>query len=452
MSTTRLYNTSARPRMLIRGFKDDERIRDCLAALVPTSMCVESLREVHQDEWDVLVTDGRVDEVRDGPFGELRLPLADHLFVVYQPPRPGSGTVEEMASGWRVLRQDRYIRRELRRPGDAPLTVQPLVEALEPVLRARDAHEHFEVHSPQVSLRGLTLPQPALPVRAGAPKPVRPKLRPFAETADGKVLAGRYNRSEHAEAWLIPSDAPDLIAWVSAALSEWHVRDRERFPGSPDWGRQRVWATSSECALLDEIDTIKTEREATLEALAAREREATARLATARDAADAYERALLTQDSEQLVDAVHRALGELGFTVTDADKDLAERERLEDLRVEDRDAPGWVALAEVKGYSKGAQTGAITQFLRFERRFRRRTGRDPDALWYIANQFKARDPAARQTILQGNEADIDSFAESSGLVIDTVELFRLLAAVRDGHVSNSDARRSLRGATGRYGR
>jgi hypothetical protein len=43
--------------------------------------------------------------------------------------------------------------------------------------------------------------------------------------------------------------------------------------------------------------------------------------------------------------------------------------------------PGWVALVEVKGYAKGAQTGALTQFLRFDRRYYQRTGRQPDALW-----------------------------------------------------------------------
>jgi hypothetical protein len=41
---------------------------------------------------------------------------------------------------------------------------------------------------------------------------------------------------------------------------------------------------------------------------------------------------------------------------------------------EDPDAPGWVALAEVKGYSNGGKTDALQQLARFSRRYSLRTG------------------------------------------------------------------------------
>jgi hypothetical protein len=311
------------------------------------------------------------------------------------------------------------------------------VEQLEPVLRTRHRHEYFAY-------------EPFSSVAATSRDPGSKLLIPFAETADGRVLAGRYDRFQTAEAWVLPSDVPDLVAWVSAALAEWHTRDRDRFPGSPEWSRQPAWATHDERKLLGDLDAIRTEREAVLERLDHRERELVATLAAAQEAADAYERALLTSNDDPLVQAVLQAFTELGFSVTDADVAPDRTEKLEDLRVKDASAPDWVALVEVKGYGKGAQTGALTQFFRFERRYRQRTGRQPDALWYIANQFKDRDPATRQKILQSNEADVSNFADVGGLVLDTVELFHLLDAVRSGYITAGDARRSLRETTGRF--
>jgi len=424
--------------MIIRGFRRDPDVVLLLAALVPTHTHVVSLRQVNQAEWDLLVTDERLDEDLPKARGQLR--VEDHLFAIYRAPWPGSQDIEGGGRRWSgaVMQQANHIRRELRRSADVPARVQPLVEQLEQVLRERRSHEHFIVSH-------RTTSESSFDRRAAVPT-----LSPFAETADGKILAGRYARSETAEAWLLPSDVPDFVSWVSAALADWHTRDRDRFPGSPEWSRQRDWATQDERRLLGDIDAVRTERENTLERLSERERELTTMLAETQRAADAYERALLTTNDAPLVRAVLRTLIELGFSVTDADLDPDQAENLEDLRVEDPAAAGWVALVEVKGYGKGAQTGALTQFIRFERRYRSRTGRQPDALWYVANQFKDRDPATRQKILQGNEADVRNFADVGGLVLDTVELFHLLDAVRSGFLTADDARRTLRGTTGRF--
>lgn len=444
MPEPRVFNTDPRPRMIIRGFHSDPDIVKRLAALAPTHIHVDSLCEANQAEWDVLVTDERLDEERSTPFGQYsHCTVAGHLYVVYRAPAPGTQIIEGDGGRWSgdIRREWNHIRRELRRSADIPPRIQPLLAQLEPVLRQRSSHEHF------ISKRHLA-PGP----RAGHTKSrlATPPLSPFAETADGRILAGRYERSPTAEAWLLPSDVPDLVTWVSAALAEWHTRDRDRFPGSPEWSRQPAWATLDERQLLSDLDAVRTEREATLERLDERERELTRVLTETQQAADTYERALLTANDDPLVQAVLRALTELGFSVTDADLDPGRVEKLEDLRVEDATAPGWVALVEVKGRGKGAKTGALTQFLRFERRYRNQTGRQPSALWYVANQFKDRDPATRQKILQGNEADVSNFADDGGLVLDTVELFQLLDAVRSGRTTADEARRALRETTGRF--
>ncbi len=452
MPESRVFNTDPRPRMIVRGFPTDHSLRKRLSALVPTSVHVSSLAQVNQAEWDVLVTDSRVDEYLRGSINpNARLDAHSNIFVIYQAKATQiSPDVVEWLPDSRgaVMRETGHIRRELRRVADIPSRVGPLVADFEPILRARTAHEHFLYSEP--TMPPSAVPQLSSPSTAGHVGPLHPRLQPFAETADGRLLAGRYKRSEHAETWILPSDVPDLAVWVAAALTEWHALDAERFPGIPDWSRQRGWATRTERDLMDALEALGAERESLLKDLDDRELDVSSRLASAQQAADDYERALLTRHDDPLVQAVLKALTELGFSVVDADKDLDRREKLEDLRVEDPDAPGWIALVEVKGYTKGAQTGALTQFLRFDRRYRDRAGVDPSALWYVVNQFRDRDPGTRQTVLQSNEDDIKTFADVNGLVIDTVEIFQLIDDARSGRISPADARATLRNSTGRY--
>jgi hypothetical protein len=151
-----------------------------------------------------------------------------------------------------------------------------------------------------------------------------------------------------------------------------------------------------------------------------------------------------------LVRAVIRALGEIGFVVVDADATADPSEHLEDLRISDPDAPNWIALGEVKGYTKGAKTEGITQFIRFSTRYAKEAGRGPDSMWYIVNQFMKRDPAERQRVLHGNDGDVSAFADNGGLVLDTVQLFHLLNHVRTGKISAEEGRRRLRESVGLF--
>jgi hypothetical protein len=207
--------------------------------------------------------------------------------------------------------------------------------------------------------------------------------------------------------------------------------------------------TRTERLLAAQLRELADERENVLRQLA--EREATLRtdLREATSAADHYERALLTTQSAELVRAVHRTLEELGFGVIDADTTAEPDDHLEDLRITDPDAPGWVALAEVKGYTKGAKTEALTQFLRFNARYVEQNGTLPSASWYIVNQFLARDPSTRQPALHGKDGDVAAFAAASGLVIDTVALFKLLWQVQNHSITAERARKHLRTSTGR---
>jgi hypothetical protein len=425
-----LINQSPKPRMLVRGFEGDEELIDRLKALVPTFKHVQLLSEVRQAEWDILVTDSPLFDA------------AGHLGVVYVAPDGDfSGAIEKKPL-WskKILSNSGIIGGELKRVGNLPERISILVhEQLEPVLFARASHVIFKESPelPQSSASG-----PGLPV-------FKIKLEPFILTASSDVLAGRYRRSEKSECWLLPADTPDIVPWISAALGEWSTLDPERFPGVPDWSHFPEWMTNVERSLQSELEGLAEEKEDYLARLEAREIFLRKKLGEERERADSYERALLVKQHDDLKNACARALEELGFLVTDADVDAKPDDHLEDLRVEDPDFPSWIALVEVKGYTKGAKTEALTQFVRFNKRYVHRYGVNPDANWYIANQFLGRDPALRQPALHGKQEDVDAFAAGGGLLVDSVILFKLLRRAQNDPELKVSIRRQLRESVGR---
>ena len=76
------------------------------------------------------------------------------------------------------------------------------------------------------------------------------------------------------------------------------------------------------------------------------------RFAEARRVARAGPLRLLTEQGEALSAAVRDALREIGLVVRDMDEEHAGDDLLEDLRASPLDRPEWVALVEVKGYTR----------------------------------------------------------------------------------------------------
>ncbi|MGI0133569.1 MAG: hypothetical protein ACREBW_01235 [Candidatus Micrarchaeaceae archaeon] len=405
--------------------------------LAPTSKKIDHLGEVHQREWDVLVTDQQL--WRQSMQGVMPA-VMEHICVVFvaSPAYRGGQLAIEIRSEWSgaIGVSDNHVSQELKRILELPERISTLVhEQLEPSFKARARHQYFTANMqgpisyPSAQEKGI--------------------IEPFITTGAGYVLAGRYKRSLTSEAWLLPSDTPDVAPWVRAALAEWHSLAPDRFPGVPDWSEQLEWMTSEERDIATKVKDIQHRREALLAELDATEKDLIQELSDAQQRASQYERALLTSQSDPLVSAVMRAFRELGFLVTDADLDAAPGDHLEDLRVEDPGSPGWIAIAEVKGYTKGAKTEALTQLMRFNLRYMQRTGKAANASWYVVNQFLNRDPSTRQPVLHGKDDDVAAFADGGGLVIDSVTLFNLLHLVRTGEMAASDARQLLRAAVGR---
>lgn len=436
-------NESPRPRLLIRGFTEQYELVQDLLKLAPTSRAISSLHEVRQAEWDILITDQLFGEP-GAPASPRPVHLAEHVSVVMVCP-PIAIDIEDSFNWKEKIRGSiGHLCGELQRINGLPERIAMLThEQLEPIVRARSSHQYFSNRSDIPYASGGF--GGGVPDRRVAP----PALEAFIASAEGMVLAGRYARSEKSEAWLLPHDVPDIRPWVRAALSEWHRLAPERFPGVPDWSETDEWMTSAELELQAKLRNLQDEREQVLLALAQRDSTIQSDLRAARLAADEYERALLTAQSDDLVSAVTKALTEMGFKVENVDDGAEPGDHLEDLLVEDPHVPDWIAIAEVKGYTKGAKTEALIQLARFEKRYYQRTGCSVSASWYVVNQFLGRDPSTRQPVLNGRDADVAAFAEDSGLVIDTTQLFKLLLSLRDERISSEDARLLLRASTGR---
>lgn len=436
----RLLNAGTPPRALILGLAD-ELLEPRVSDLVGDVRIIQDLSEVDEAEWDLLITDQPWGQI--GFMGRTWRPVREGMCVLYRAPADAAAVVLEDRATWRsgIELQLQHVGEELHLPTALPDHIADLVQQdLVPAASARKHHPHFAPGDYWPSLNG-----PSSTERA---KEAAPTIEPFLTTRAGACIAGRFRRSEQSEAWMLPPDVRDVVPWLKAALREWHALNPDRFLALPDWTDEPTWATAEERKAAALHAKVSAEREHALRAFDDSLDTIGADLKAARERASNGPRRLLTADGEDLVEAVQLCLLGLGFQVVDRDQ-ARPGEKLEDLHVTDLDEPDWIALAEVKGFSKGVKTAGITQFLRFVPRFTSDAGRAPNALWYVVNHHRLKDPSTRGTTLAGADEDVSIFAAAGGIVIDTVDLFKLLQQVQAGDLAAGDARTALRRASGR---
>lgn len=416
-----VFGEEPRPRVLIHGFDDDETAGR-IGELVPTSKVIADLDEIHQPEWDVLVTSEGV------PYN-----LEDHIYVV------GFGTTFGDYDGGNggITRSTLETRaREFEVPRDLPDHVSSLVRR-DLLVTARVNEVNHPLRPSWYGTRGTSYgPRPDV-------------LIPFLRTREPEILAGRFPRPEgHAETWAIgPSSEP--VAWVRAALIEWHRHDPIRFPIDLSWRSDHRWLTVEELRVRDEIQKLDAETQRVLSDLQQQRRELEAKLSEAQERADSGSRRLLTAKGVPLVEAVAHSLRSMGFDVEDRDEQADRGDNLEDLLVRDPGEPGWEALVEVRGYNRGARASDLQRIGRFVLRRVQEGQGEPTGRWYIVNQFVGQDPATRQRPIP-NDADVKTFSDDRGLIIDTAEFYRLSRDVQLGVTTLTYARSTLREQTGRF--
>lgn len=412
--------------MLVIGVGEDDPLYVELQRIAPTITRVpigDSISDLRQRDYDAVVLSGDFRDIEPG------------IWVL----QFGSGWVGQVQIGKSrvgLFLTGRTVAREF----DVPDDLDPSIAALVRSTLAQDLPEAKSVAILQKSgLAGL------FPVGDEV-------VCPFMLDPDKQVVAGRYDRPDPpAEWWFLPDWVSDRAAWLRAAFGAWGAKAPDAFPSEGQWMSSPEWMTERERAATAYVEAIEEDWRAEVARYEEHIQAARKDLANATEAANVNERRLLTAQDETLKSAVHAALVELGFTVEDVDLVPARKgDLLEDLRIQDVDEPGWIALAEVRGYSRGgAQSNDLLRIGHFVTRYLRENGVQPSAAWYIVNHSIRVAPGAREGALSSKPEDVEIFAQGGGVVIDTRDLFTLVKDVQAGTRTKVGARATLRAALGR---
>lgn len=232
-------------------------------------------------------------------------------------------------------------------------------------------------------------------------------------------------------AWL-PFTPISPAAWVEALVTHWAEFDKESFPHSRDWTRLPEWMVIEEEQILSEIETLERQKQQQIAEIDANINRLVAKFAEAKDGANKTRRRLITAQGDELLQEVSEVLRELGFTIDIVDQLLSKGQpKREDLRLrypfpQQHD---WEAIAEVRGYARsGGTTRDLLRLGRFANLYSNEKGRLPDKIVYIVNGQLELLPSQRQKPLASSPEDVDEFAESGGLIVWTLELFRAVKA------------------------
>ncbi|QPG87579.1 hypothetical protein [Rhodococcus qingshengii] len=418
-----IYDEDPRPRVLITGASTDASE---LVKVVEQYSGVVHVVGAHEhairwESWDAVVSVGSSNRSEE------------HLFILQLGGAPigrwDSGYPNSPAGRFREIRLWSSYGKELETNDELDASLRTLVKSdLLPLLRQRSDTRRV-IHTPNFDLEGSY-------------------FIPLVSDLDGRADAAIYRPDQGPqEVIYLPDTVTDIRPWLLYAFERWAAVDPVTFPAGPDWADNPEWMTAEEAdaratwvAACDAAEKARIEEERV-------ERESLSALGELREKVDEAERVLLTGTAEELVQAVRSALIRIGFVVEDQDA-LGAREKLEDLRVHDGE---WIALCEVKGYTGGGKVADLLKIGRFVERYMKETkGESPDARWYVVNQFRERDPSTRKQLLWGQDADVEGFAESDGLAIDTRSIFLLDKDVAGGVVTSDEARRLLRDSTGRF--
>jgi hypothetical protein len=357
------------------GYQDFDRLK----ATLPGIRQISSIDDVHQADWDLLICEDQ----------DLR-PVAPNLYVI-----AFGGVVigpTNLDDGVLIGRQEYFdedgegkprkpvsVAVEFSTPDSVPGRFESLIaDDLVPLLIAGHWHSTLlAYHS-----TGDEVGEPAYDI---------PGVERLLVGSDGAAYAAHFKRPGGKTWCLTLPPGANLVAWIEAAIGHWHTLDAKRFPGTLDWTNQAwEWLTPGETDAAKQVVEAMEEKRR-IEGL---EEAALERFNEARASARSGPFRLLTDTGKGLADAVRDAFRDIGFVVRDMDEELTDRDAVEDLRVSPLGRADWVALAEVKGYtrSQGKAADLLDLTGRFGQRYRRTEGKDPGAYWYIVNHHFGDDP------------------------------------------------------------
>jgi len=275
---------------------------------------------------------------------------------------------------------------------------------------------------------------------------------PIVVTSSGRPVA--LHMQWAGRPWGGPSSVPgvDVLAlylpqlsnlshWFRAFLIDMSELDPERVPQPPSLlSDGSDWYTPKEDELARAISEIERKRAA----LESERLRIEGELAREGVRGDATVRRTISEDGDELVEAVGEMLEEMGFTVQKMDDARQSHEaKREDLRLTLADRPDWQGIVEVKGYTKGIKTNDAQQVRMHRDRYIRETGREPNLTIWLVNPYRAMKPSDRLS----PDSNVDERAKIIGAVcVLTTDLFRLWKSLKAGDSAQDDVVRRLVGA------
>ncbi len=231
--------------------------------------------------------------------------------------------------------------------------------------------------------------------------------------------------------WL-PKVDTNQAAWVELLVTQWAQSDKDTFPNFGDWTASPEWMVKEEEQVLSQIQVLELKKRESVIEIDKQIGELTTKFALAKTNANQGQRRLIAAQGKELVEEVAKALKCIGFDVTDVDELVGEKGlKREDLRLGhlDKDGKDWNAIVEVRGYARSAGTTAdLLRLARFANLYKIETGQDPDKRIYIVNGELETLPSQRQEPLASAPEDLQIFADSDGILIWSLDLFRALKA------------------------
>jgi hypothetical protein len=431
-----VMNDRERPRILLWATPGAQAKLDWVERKAGTFCRIRMLEEVDLGEWDVIVTDKPHAQFGTNQYGVpqpwvwSRVPNHLYVFRIFSPTAggPGRSHFEFNIDENNHAELARSLALEANIPGHQMHRIAGLPEPLQDLVKS-SLLPAVEARSRQFGI-----------VAAGdALEPAIVNFRPFLLGPSELIMAASLERPGGGSIWLVPDDLEQLETWFDVASTEWHTRDRQTFPNVTTWQTNSEWETAAErtaheklAALDDGFANLRADYESARVA-------AVQELDQANTSALLGPKALLTAQDQQLQDAVLVALTQLGFEVEDMDHTWSDRERREDFRISDADAPGWLVIADATGVAKGAPGSKIATVLGYLTKYVLEVKpSELPGIWIIVNRLFHRDPMTRGDIYRAD--DLAVLTSQNGLAIDSAALFLLTQAVE----SDSDRARSCR--------
>jgi len=229
--------------------------------------------------------------------------------------------------------------------------------------------------------------------------------------------------------WL-PSVGTNTADWVEVIVSQWGQLDKDGLSSIKDWTSSPEWMVVEEMQILSQIQDLEQKRKQSVIEINKQIGELSTKLALLKVKADSSQRRLITAQGPELVEEVALTLERIGFNVIFVDELIGKKEpKREDLRLKHVDKGGeeWNAIVEVRGYARsGGTTADLLRLARFTNLYEKEIGRKPSKLIYIVNGQLELLPSQRQEPLVSAPEDLEIFAESNGVLIWSIDLFRAI--------------------------